>query len=96
MLREDLSKRNSLTKYILDYSSDLNSLEKTKDKSKLVQFIKKAKDLGYHISDQKIAEIISKINSDSFLSVLKNSIVSFTNSSTENFFSLRVAVKTKK
>ena len=59
--QRDISKKNSLSKYILDNADELNKLEKTKSNSKLVDFIKKAKEENYSISDQKLKEYVDKI-----------------------------------
>jgi len=67
----DLSKRNSFTKYVLDYADTLNKIAKTKSKKDLLDFVLGAKEKRYSISDAKLHQIVDKIKRLPFFSGYK-------------------------
>ena len=67
-LKIDLTTKNSLAKYIQDNADELNKLEHSNDKNKLIEFIKRAKISGVRISTSKEREIIDQIKKVPFKS----------------------------
>ncbi len=58
--------KKSLAKYIQDNADELNKLEHSKDKDKLIAFVQRSKTTGHHVSDQKLKQIVDVIKAKPF------------------------------